>query len=312
VIRIMQLKKEASMSRTRLAFAIAAVTVGVVGSTWTIAAAVPLRTVVRYRAVDATRASVEASSSMYARVTVPQASVRPAPPPPPPPPPPPADVSAPRVIVKRNPDYPREALPYGVEATTIVNVTIATTGDVVKAQTVKWRLAFEHEIDDPNYWASHPEQPFAVASEAAAQQWKFEPLPTEKTCEISFTFRTRKDGDPIVVSPPASTGVKFLEGGTPGVKAIRVGGAVKMPVRVRTVYVAPPKAATDAHIEGTVIVEARIGTDGSVVDSQVLRSIPMLDEAALASVRQWRYTPTLLNGEPVEVLLTVPVTFKSR
>src|SRR5690348_18167417 len=46
------------------------------------------------------------------------------------------------------PDYPTEALPYGIEATTIVKVTIAAAGDVVSAQTVKWRLAFEREIDD--------------------------------------------------------------------------------------------------------------------------------------------------------------------
>ena len=311
VLRIMQLNKEASMSHTRLTFAIAVAAIGVFGSTWGIAAAVPLRTEVRYRAVDPTRASVEASSSMFAQLVLPQASVHRVPLPPPPPPPPP-DPSTPRVVLERKPDYPREALPYGVEATTIVKVTIATTGDVVKTQTVKWRLAFDREIDDPNYWASHPEQPFAIASEAAAQQWKFEPLAKETTCEISFAFRTRKDGDPVLMSPPASTGIRFLEGGTPGVKAIRVGGAVRVPERI--VYVAPvlPKAASAARIEGVVILEARIGTDGSVVDARVQRSIPLLDDAAVAAVRQWRYTPTLLNGEPVEVLLTVPVSLPPR
>jgi TonB family protein len=309
VIRIMQLKKEASMSRTRLAFAIAAVTVGVVGSTWTIAAAVPLRTVVHYRAADVTRASVEASSSMYARVTVPQASARPAPPPPPPPPPAPTDPALPRVVSERKPDYPTEALPYGVEATTLVKVTIAATGDVVHAQTVKWRLAFDREIDDPNYWASAPEKPFALASEAAARQWKFAPIPAETTCDISFAFRNRRDGEPVPHAPVASSGVKFLEGGTPGVRSIRVGGAVKPPEQVAYVPPQTPKTALDAHIQGVVILEVRIGTDGSVLEARVLRSIPMLDQAALDAVRQWRYTPTLLNGEPVEVVLTTTVNF---
>jgi protein TonB len=52
-----------------------------------------------------------------------------------------------------------------------------------------------------------------------------------------------------------------------------------------------------------------IGIDGKVADAKVLRSIPLLDQAALAAVRQWEYTPTLLNGVPVPVIMTVTVTF---
>ena len=51
-------------------------------------------------------------------------------------------------------------------------------------------------------------------------------------------------------------------------------------------------------MQGVVILEAVIGADGKVQDLRVLRSIPLLDEAALAAVRDWEYTPTLLNGEP--------------
>jgi protein TonB len=53
----------------------------------------------------------------------------------------------------------------------------------------------------------------------------------------------------------------------------------------------------------------RIGVDGSVADAQIVRSIALLDEAALAAVRQWRFNPTLLNGAPVEVIMTVTVNF---
>jgi protein TonB len=62
-------------------------------------------------------------------------------------------------------------------------------------------------------------------------------------------------------------------------------------------------------VQGVVILEVRIGVDGSVVDTRVVRSIPLLDEAAVDSVRQWRYASTMLNGQPVEVIMTVTVNF---
>ena len=78
------------------------------------------------------------------------------------------------------------------------------------------------------------------------------------------------------------------------------------------IYVPPtyPQIAIAAHLSGTVIVEAIIGVDGAVRDARVLRSIPLLDEAALTAVRQWRYSPTTLNGIPVAVVMTVSVRFE--
>jgi periplasmic protein TonB len=58
-----------------------------------------------------------------------------------------------------------------------------------------------------------------------------------------------------------------------------------------------------------VIIEATIGPSGKVTDAKVLRSIPLLDNAALEAVRQWEFTPTLLNGVPVPVIMTVTVQF---
>ena len=60
---------------------------------------------------------------------------------------------------------------------------------------------------------------------------------------------------------------------------------------------------------GTVILEATISPSGEVADVRVLRSVPLLDAAAVAAVRQWRYDPPRLNGVPVAVLLTVTVQF---
>ena len=58
-----------------------------------------------------------------------------------------------------------------------------------------------------------------------------------------------------------------------------------------------------------MIIEAIIGKDGSVKDAKVLRSVALLDQAALDAVRQWKFTPTLLNNQPVEVVMTVTVNF---
>ena len=87
----------------------------------------------------------------------------------------------------------------------------------------------------------------------------------------------------------------------------RVGDAVKPPARLdRPVY---PPEAQDLKVQGVVILEARIERDGTVGRARVLRSIPMLDDAALEAVKQWEFTPTLLNGAPVPIMMTVTVNF---
>lgn len=95
-------------------------------------------------------------------------------------------------------------------------------------------------------------------------------------------------------------------------RRVRVGGAIARPERVH--YVAPiyPAIARAASIEGTVILEAVIGTDGSVEELRVLRPVPFLSDAAFEAVRQWLFTPTRLNGERVPVVMTVTVTFTLR
>jgi protein TonB len=63
-------------------------------------------------------------------------------------------------------------------------------------------------------------------------------------------------------------------------------------------------------VEGDVILQATIARDGSVVDVHVLRSVPLLDDAAMAAVRQWRYSTPTLNGQPIDVVMTVTVRFR--
>ena len=92
--------------------------------------------------------------------------------------------------------------------------------------------------------------------------------------------------------------------------AVRVGGKIKPPIKMNDVAPVYPSIARNAGVAGVVIVEATIGTDGKVIDAKVLRSVPLLDQAALDAVRQWEYAPTLLNGVPVPVVMTVTINFK--
>jgi len=90
---------------------------------------------------------------------------------------------------------------------------------------------------------------------------------------------------------------------------LHVGGDIKAPRKVRDAAPTYPAIARIARVQGTVLIDATIGKDGTVRNVRVVGRPQMLDEAALAAVRQWRYTPTLLNGEPVEVIMTVTVQF---
>lgn len=96
----------------------------------------------------------------------------------------------------------------------------------------------------------------------------------------------------------------------PGQQApARIGGNIKSPTRIKDVKPAYPPEAQKAGIQGVVIVEVVIGPDGKVKDVKVLRSIPMLDQAAIDAVKQWEFVPTLLNGVPISVLMTATVNF---
>ena len=95
----------------------------------------------------------------------------------------------------------------------------------------------------------------------------------------------------------------------PQKQTVRVGGTVKEPKKIKDVAPVYPEEAKANKIQGVVIVEALIGTDGKVKEAKVLRPVPVLEKAALEAVQQWEYTPTLLNGEPVEVIMTITVNF---
>jgi protein TonB len=96
----------------------------------------------------------------------------------------------------------------------------------------------------------------------------------------------------------------------PPQRAIRVGGQIKQPKKLKDVAPVYPDIAKQARVQGVVILECTISPQGKVTNVKVLRGIPLLNDSAMSAVRQWVYTPTLLNGVPVPVIMTVTVNFK--
>jgi TonB family protein len=92
-------------------------------------------------------------------------------------------------------------------------------------------------------------------------------------------------------------------------RRIKVGGNIQRPAKLFDIPPVYPEDAQAAGIQGVVLLDIVIGEDGSVIDSEVAQSIPELDQPAIDAVNQWLFEPTLLNGEPVEVEMTVTIRF---
>jgi protein TonB len=111
--------------------------------------------------------------------------------------------------------------------------------------------------------------------------------------------------------PTARPGAEGGEAPDPSSLApVRVGGQIEPPRKTHNVNPVYPQAAKRKRVEGVVILECTISPQGKVVEVKVLRSIPLLDQAAIDAVEQWEYSPTLLNGVPVPVIMTVTLNFK--
>jgi protein TonB len=164
-----------------------------------------------------------------------------------------------------------------------------------------------------------------------------EPMP-EQPGQLTVELETPADG-----KTEATTGTVGVEGGVPGgveggvaggvlggivggiissappppppppVVPVRVGGQIKTPALVHRVEPVYPKIAAAAHVVGTVILEAIVGTDGCVESVKILRSRHvLLDKAAIDALKQWQYTPLVLNGIPTPFVATVTFTFSVR
>jgi protein TonB len=89
-----------------------------------------------------------------------------------------------------------------------------------------------------------------------------------------------------------------------------VGGDIKPPKIIKMVQPKYPPAARHNQVEGVVVLEATVTNEGTVEKVKVISGPPMLIQAAIDAVEEWRYEPTYVNGEPVAVVLTATINFQ--
>jgi TonB family protein len=128
--------------------------------------------------------------------------------------------------------------------------------------------------------------------------WRYDP-PAQAPLTFAVSIRFGDAPEEMIFAPAPP----------PDDKALRVGGAIKPPQKILDVRPIYPQDAKDAGVQGVVIIEARIAADGSVEAAHVIKSIPLLDQAALDAVRQWKFVPTLMNGAPMAVIMTLTINF---
>jgi TonB family protein len=181
-------------------------------------------------------------------------------------------VKAPRQIRRVSPEYPVEALTARQQGVVILEATIGPNGKISDVKVLRSIPALDG------------------AAVGAVREWEYEPTII----------------DEVAVPVITSVAVEFkLTAPAP----VRVGGTIKAPAQTKRVHPPYPPEAQAAGVQGVVIMEATIGVDGKVTDVRVLRSIPLLDQAALDAVRQWEYAPTVVNGVTVPVVMTVTLNF---
>lgn len=176
------------------------------------------------------------------------------------------------------------------------------------AQEVKW----EATTDSAGRFEFPPVQPGQYVLSAAllgfrALRHEFE-LRNARDWDRAVTLQVGEVSETIIVSAARTAG---SAANAPGPQPIRVGGNIRAPRKLYHVNPVYPVSMREAGREGTVPIEAIIDREGSVISLRVLSAQVHPDFAAAASdaVRQWRFAPTLLNGEPVDVSMTVSVRF---
>ena len=194
------------------------------------------------------------------------------------------DIKPPKLIKQVNPVYPQVARQAQVEGMVILEAKTDEQGNVVGARILRSIPVLDQAAID------------------AVKQWKYEPLVIDgKPRKVLFTVTVRfmlKEGD------KGKTLDKFAQG------AIRAENDIKPPKLIKEVFPVYPEVARVAVIEGVVILGVKTDEEGQVKDVIVLRSIPLLDQAAIDAVRQWVYEPMIIDGKAVPVVFTVTVRFQ--
>lgn len=209
---------------------------------------------------------------------------------------------APKIIKQVEPVYPEAALKARAGGTVILEAQADIYGRVQSSKILRSIPLLDQAALD------------------AVRQWVYEPMlingiPRPFVFTVTVRFDPEKKtavGVTGGVSSDLTSGVAGgVSGGAKGGagEAVRIIGDLRPPKLVKEVAPVYPAVAREARVEGIVILEARTDVYGRVEATKVLRSIPLLDQAAIDAVRQWVYEPMLINGKPRPAVFTVTVRF---
>ena len=181
------------------------------------------------------------------------------------------------------PVYPKVARQGRVEGIVILEAKVDEQGNVIDARLLRSIPVLDQAAVD------------------AVKQWKYEPMVVDgkpRKALITVTVRFMLDeAENRAMS-------KFAQG------AVRAEGDIKPPMLVKEVPAVYPEVARLARVQGVVILGVKTDERGKVIDVIVLRSIPLLDQAAIDAVRQWTYEPLVVEGKAVPAVFTATVRFK--
>lgn len=217
-----------------------------------------------------------------------------------------------RLIKKIPPEYPPSAYRARIEGTVILNVEISKSGDVLKTSLL----------------SGHPM--LASAAARAVSQWKYnpylvngEPVDVETTARVDFALSGKPPVEGVVGDMPGYPPDWGLEGinsaapitgpvigpnGTP-LHSVRLPSFLMQRHLIRKVNPEYPPEARKQRVEGEVVIRIIIDKNGDVYKADIISGHPLLVPAATAAVKQWKYTPYTLNGDPVVVETVLRVDF---
>jgi TonB family protein len=201
------------------------------------------------------------------------------------------EVHPPKLLKIVEPVYPEIARQSKVEGVVICEATTNAVGHVVEARILRSVPLLDQAAID------------------AVKQWVYEPMKIDGkptgvvfTVTVKFTLdKNKKKGQVAAIN---------IEDEEFGKGAVKCEGRIEPPKLVKEVLPVYPEAARQAKVEGLVILGVRTDVKGKVKAARILRSVPDLDQAALATVKQWEYEPLVVNGKAVEAVFTVTVRFK--
>ena len=182
----------------------------------------------------------------------------------------------PALIRKVNPEYPQKALDEWIKGTVVLDTEIGTDGNVKSVKVIK---------------GAHPMLEKAAA--AAVKKWKYQPFQLKGGLNaLVFTVSFRFELIPVPEAPTR-----------------RLPTHLK-PQLVRRVNPVYPHTALKAHIQGEVLLEVVTDQKGNVKKVTAVSGHPLLEKAAVKAVKQWKYKPYLVDGEPKPVIFYVTIRFK--